>query len=163
MSWWHNKKHRKEVKEIIIIEEIEVVIIDEHQYHKKHRKLAAEYNFCNYKILSSMATITIPADKTNVSGQLVPLDSGGTPQPITSIQPGTEVYTSSDTGVITVAGTTPEGAFVVTRAGNNGGSATLSYTAKNLHGDDISGSDSFVVEAVVPLATSLTATYSEPQ
>ena len=110
-----------------------------------------------------MATITVPGGNSSVAGQLVPIGTDGSQLPITSIQAGSEAYTTSDPTIATVVPIDgQEGGFTVTRVPNASGAVTVSYTANNTEGTSISGSDSFVFEAPVILAASLTATYGTP-
>lgn len=110
-------------------------------------------------------TITVLDGQNNVPGQLIPLAADGvTQEPISTINAGSEAYTSSDTTIATVApvaGT--EGAFLVTRVPGAVGNVTISYTAVNTAGTTISGSDNFVFQGpLTGLAQSLTASYGTP-
>jgi hypothetical protein len=185
-------KHKKEI-EVTVVDNREYIIIEGEHYQKANpykgedvvleriiekltniidrltaprQRLSATYIFNGIKFHSKMATITLNGSQDAVSGQLVPLAADNSQQPITAINPGSENYSSSDSNICSVAAdSSAEGAFVVTRVSAGGGSATVSYTAKNANGDTISGSDDFVFEAVVTppvLATSLTATYGTP-
>lgn len=158
-------------RDLIIRELLEIIedllVIIKRLIVKRKQRLSATYIFPNFKIHTEMATITLNGSQSKVSGQLVPLAADSSVQPITAIQAGSEAYSSTDETVCTVAAdTSAEGAFVVTRVGTAGGSATVGYKALNANGDTISGSDDFVFEAVPPppppLATSLTATYGTP-
>lgn len=111
-------------------------------------------------------SITVLDGQNNVAGQLVPLAADGvTVEPIDTIKAGSELYTSSDTTVATVAADPSgvEGAFIVSRVTGATGNVTVSYTAVNTAGTTISGSDNFTFQGpLTGLAQSLSATYSAP-
>lgn len=158
----HDEQEEKRLTKII---ERELEIID--RLTDKHPKLRASYFLNGYKIFSkTMATISIPQDKTQVIGQLTPLDVSGNVLDISTVQAGSETFSVSDGSVASAILTgAQEGQFTVARLTDQGGSVTVTYTAKNANGDDISGSDDFVIDAkvVVPvLATSLSATFQDP-
>jgi hypothetical protein len=119
------------------------------------------------KTIDFMAqTITILGTQNTVPGQLTPIAADGvTVEPITTIQPGSEVYTLSPTGIATVAPVTgTEGAFTVTRVSGQSGTVTLMYTAVNTAGTTITNTngtpDTFVFQGAQTLvASSLAATY----
>jgi hypothetical protein len=108
-------------------------------------------------------TITVLDGQNNVPGQLVPLAADGvTIEPISTINAGSESYTSSDPSIATAAPVAggPEGSFLVTRVPGAIGNVAISYTAVNTDGTTISGSDNFVFQGPsTGVAASLTATY----
>lgn len=110
-------------------------------------------------------SVTVLDGQNKVPGQLIPLAADGvTQEPIETINAGSEVYTSSDTTVATVAADpSAEGAFVVTRVPGATGNVTISYTAVNTAGTIISGSDNFTFQGpLTGLAQSLSAQYGAP-
>lgn len=88
-------------------------------------------------------TITVLGTQNSLPGQLTPIAADGvTVEPITTIQPGTEVYTPTPTGIATVtpvAGT--EGAYTVDRISGQSGTVALMYTALNTAGVTITNTD----------------------
>lgn len=151
---------------IVLILMATIIIIEGGKHGKKHRhkiKLGAIYFIENFKILVQMATINIPQDKNSVNGQLVPTQSGN-PLDLSFIQPDTDSYSSSDTNIANVS-KTGNGTFTVSRVAPEGGTVTISYSANNTQGNQISGSDTVIFDAVVVpiVADALTATFSEPQ
>lgn len=121
--------------------------------------------FVNNKKSTMPNTITVLDGQNVVPGQLIPLAADGvTQEPITTINAGSEVYTSSDTTIATVGTTnTAEGAFTVTRVPGAVGNVTISYTAVNTAGTTISGSDNFIFQGpTTGIAASLTASYGTP-
>lgn len=122
--------------------------------------------FSNKKNNEMPQTITVLDGQNNVPGQLVPLAADGvTTEPISTINAGSEVYTSSDSTIATVApvASGPEGSFLVTRVPGAVGNVTISYTAVNTAGVTISGSDNFIFQGpTTGVAASLTANYGTP-
>lgn len=135
--------------------------------------LDSKNNFVFYNLKSNkMAqTIVVPFGKNTVAGQIVPEKKDGvTTEPITSINPGSEVYTSSDPTIATAAAVTggAEGQFTVTRVSGATGSVTVLYTAvRAVDGATITNlggvGDTFQFQGE-PDGTpdALTATYSSP-
>lgn len=127
---------------------------------------SGDINFVNNKKSNMPQTITVLDGQNNVPGQLVPLAADGvTIEPISTINAGSEVYTSSDTTIATAAADPSgvEGAFIVTRVPGAAGNVSVSYTAVNTAGTTISGSDNFVFQGpATGIASSLTATYGQP-
>lgn len=152
------------IKTLAKVVERQTKIIEFLAQPKKVKSLSAIYFFQNTQINNQMPTITIPGSANSVAGQLVPLDAGGNPLPITSIDAVSAAYTSSDNSIATVSNSAG-GAFTVTRNGSAAGNVTVSYTANNADGNPVSGSDDFVFEPVggtPELAASLTAEYQTP-
>jgi|SRR6187402_154657 len=122
--------------------------------------------YLNKTKINMPQTITVLDGQNTVPGQLVPLAADNvTVEPISTINAGSELYTSSDTTIATVAADPSgvEGAFIVSRVPGANGNATISYTATTPQGTTISGSDNFVFQGPsTGVATSLTATYGTP-
>jgi|ERR1700722_1742355 len=143
--------------------------------HKHHAKsLSAEYYtvsktgdiIINIKNKNNMAqTIEVLSSQSTLPGQIIPLDASGNPLPISTIVAGSELYTTSDATIATVAPVAggSEGQFAVTRVAAAGGVVTIGYSATNLSGASITGGgDTITFDAqVAPPATaeSLTANY----
>lgn len=127
----------------------------------------------NTKKSNSMAaqTITLLPNQNTVPGQLVPLASDGvTVEPISTINAGSEVYTSSNPAIATVAPVPggSEGQFAVTRVPGQSGSVVITYTAVNTAGTTITNAggvgDTFIFQGVASgIAAALTATFGTPQ
>ena len=115
--------------------------------------LKSQFIFDNIKIKGNKMTLTFTGTQNSVIGQLVPT-LAGVDQPISAIVAGSEVYNSSDTTIATVTsdGTT-EGQYTVTRVAGASGNVTINYTAINLEGTTISGSDDYVFQAVIVSAS----------
>jgi len=121
---------------------------------------------------NSMAaqTITVLPNQNTVPGQLVPVAADGvTVEPISSINAGSEVYTSSNTAVATVAPVVggSEGQFAVTRVSGQSGTVVVTYTAVTTAGATITNAggvgDTFVFQGQpTGVAAALTATYGTP-
>lgn len=128
--------------------------------------------FNSNKINSIMAqTITVLPGQNTVPGQLVPVASDNTTvEPISTITAGSEVYTSSDPTIATVAAVTggTEGQFAVTRVAGKSGTITVSYTALAIDGTttitNVGGTpDTFIFRGQpTGVAAALTATYGTP-
>ena len=75
---------------------------------------------------------TVAANQNTVVAQLVPVAADGvTPEAITTINPGSEVYTSSDPTIATVAATPggTEGQYTISRVTGASGTVSITYTA----------------------------------
>ena len=182
---FHTEKREKILFEIIadLLRQIDRLIFCRCHAHGRARSLGAIYytvsdsgdiiindlnkhKMAKKKALALLQTITVLFGQNTVPGQLVPLaDDGVTVEPIDTIQTRTEVYTSSDPSVATVAADTSgvEGAFVVQRVSGAAGPVTISYKATNAQGVTIQGQDNFIfLGAPTGIAASLTATYGQP-
>lgn len=154
------------IKETI---EYDITLVAWHKRKRlRHRHLSASYTINNVTIQGIHMTITVPFVANTIPGQLVPLAIDGvTTEPITTITAGSEVYTSSDTTVATVAPNTAagEGAFTVSRVAGASGTVVINYTATNTDGVTITNptGDSFIfLGQPTGLAQSLSATYGTP-
>lgn len=88
--------------------------------------------YSNLKNIKMAQTINILSTQNTVAGQITPVAADGiTVEPITTINPGSEIYTISDPTIATVApisgGT--EGQFSVVRVSGKSGTVTFLYTA----------------------------------
>lgn len=126
----------------------------------------------NIKNSNSMAaqTITVLPSQNTVPGQIVPVAADGvTVEPISTINAGSEVYTSSNPAIATVAAVPggSEGQFAVTRVSGQSGTVVITYTAVNTAGTTITNAggvgDTFVFQGQpTGVAAALTATYGTP-
>jgi hypothetical protein len=115
-------------------------------------------------------TITVQPGQNHVPGQLIPLAADNvTVEPISTIQAGTEVYTSSDPSIATVAAVAggAEGQFTVDRVTGKSGTISVAYTAQNTDGTTITNvggvGDTFIfLGQATGLAQALTANYGAP-
>lgn len=116
-------------------------------------------------------SITVLPAQNTVPGQLVPVASDNTTvEPISTIQPGSELYTTSDPTIATVAAVVggPEGSFAVTRVAGKSGTVTVSYTALAADGvtkiTNVGGiPDTFIFQGQpTGVAAALTASYGTP-
>ena len=115
-------------------------------------------------------TITLLAGQNTLPGQIVPVASDNvTVEPISTINAGSEVYTSSDTSIATVAADPSgvEGAFIVSRVPNAVGTIQLTYSATTPDGKtvtNVGGTPDTIIFQGQPtdVASALTATYGTP-
>ena len=130
-----------------------ILLLAKHIDDKEKMALKSQFIFDNIKIQGNKMTLTFTGAQNSVVGQLVPT-LAGVDQPITAINAGSENYVSSDPTIATVASNgTPEGQYTVTRVAGASGNITVSYTATNLEGTTISGSDDYVFQAVIVSAS----------
>lgn len=151
-----------------------------HKHHHGPKTLRAIYEtvdasgnivFDNLNNNSMAAqTITVLPNQNTVPGQLVPVAADGvTVEPISTINAGSEVYTSSNPAVATVAAVTggTEGQFAVTRVAGQSGTVVITYAAVNTAGTTITNAggvgDTFIFQGQpTGVAAALTATFGTP-
>ena len=94
---------------------------------------SGNFVFSNLNSYNQMAlNQTVAANQNTVVAQIVPVAADGvTPEAITTITAGSEVYTSSDPTIATVAAVTggAEGLYQVVRVPGASGVVSISYTA----------------------------------
>ena len=167
-------------KEPTIFIENLFINIGEENPHKRAKFLKASYYtvdqsgniIFNISNSNSMAaqTITVLPGQNTVPGQIVPVAADGvTKEPISTINAGSEVYTSSNPSIATVAAVPggSEGQFAVTRVAGQSGTVVITYTAVNTAGTTITNAggvgDTFIFQGQPSgVAAALTASYGNP-
>jgi hypothetical protein len=127
------------------------------------------FNISNTNSMAAQ-TITVLPNQNTVPGQIVPVAADGvTVEPISAINAGSEVYTSSNPAIATVAAVPggSEGQFAVTRVSGQSGTVVVTYTAVNTAGTTITNAggvgDTFIFQGQpTGVAAALTATYGSP-
>lgn len=72
MSWWKNHEHHKEQCEIVIVEEFEIIVVNEIEYHKHRPSLALTTIIDNQILIMSDVSLAVGGTK---NGTLTLIDN----------------------------------------------------------------------------------------
>lgn len=155
---------------------------EEHHHHKKNK---LKHLTANYYTVSKSGdiifnksnnnqmgqTIQVGASQNSVPGQLIGLAADGvTQEPLSGLQPGSEVYTTSDATIATISPVSggAEGQYTVDRVAGASGSVQVGYSATLADGTTIvngpAGGDTIVFAGQpTGVISSLSSIYGAPQ